>query len=205
MDFTIKVFRKFGVPLEDAEISADVLINADQRGVSSHSVQRLVRYVGGLRAGSIRPTADIKVLRESPNNILVLGGDGLGFVAAYRSMQMVIDRALKNNVALAAVCNSNHYGIAGYYAMTSLPHGLIRISLTNTAPLGVPTFGVETMLGSDPIAIAIPTGDEKPVVLDMANSIVPAGKLEVYKREGKKIPAGWAVDKTGDPAGTRRR
>jgi LDH2 family malate/lactate/ureidoglycolate dehydrogenase len=199
-DFTVKVFQKLGVPAEDAGISADILITADQRGISSHGVQRLRRYVQEMQAGTTRPTADIKVIRETPNTILLSGGDGLGFVVAYRAMRMVIDKALKNNVALASVRDSNHFGIAGYYAMMALPHDLIGISLTNTTPTMPPTFGIDTILGTNPIAIAIPTVNERPVVLDMATSIVTAGKLELHRREGKKMPLKWAIDEWGNPS-----
>jgi LDH2 family malate/lactate/ureidoglycolate dehydrogenase len=115
-------------------------------------------------------------------------------------MQMVINKALNNNVALAAIRDSNHYGIAGYYAMMALPYDLIGISLTNTRPSMSPTYGIDTILGTNPMAIAIPAGKESPVVLDMATSVVTAGKLELYKREGKRMTQKWAIDESGNPA-----
>jgi len=196
-EFCVKVFSSLGVPEEDAGITADVLISADQRGITSHGVQRLKRYVAGLRAGSVKPKADIKIINETPNTLLISGGDGLGQVISFRAMQIVITRALKNNVALAVVRDSTHYGIAGYYAMMALEHGLIGVSLTNAIPNMAPTFGKERLLGTNPIAIAIPSGEERPIVLDMATSTVPFGKIEVYQREDKKMPLTWALDRNG--------
>jgi len=197
--FTVDVFKALNVPQEDAEITADILITADQRGVGSHGVQRLKRYTNGLKAGVMKPVADIKILKETPNTLLISGGDGLGQVVGYKAMKLVIDKALKNNVAFAAVRDSNHYGIAGYYSMMALNYDLIGISLSNAAPLVVPTHGKNAVIGTNPISIAAPTNRERPFVLDMATSTVPRGKLEVYNREGKTMPITWATDEFGNP------
>lgn len=197
-EFTINVFGKLGVSVEDAMIATDVLLAADQRGVGSHGLQRLKRYTDGLKAGVMKPVADIKILKETPNTLLISGSDGLGQVVGYKAMQLVIDKALKNNIALAAVRDSNHYGIAGYYSMMALEHDLIGLSLTNSAVLVVPTHGKNAVLGTNPISIAVPAGKERPFVLDMATSTVPRGKLEVYNREGKAMPTTWATDEFGN-------
>jgi L-2-hydroxycarboxylate dehydrogenase (NAD+) len=196
-EFTVSVFNKFGVPPEDAGIAADVLLAADQRGVGSHGLQRLKRYTDGLKAGVMKPITPLEIVKETPNTLLISAGDGLGLVAGYRAMNMVIDKALTNNVAFAAVRDSNHYGIAGYHSMMALEHGLMGLSLTNTAPLVVPTHGKDAMLGTNPISIAVPAGKERPFVLDMATSTVPRGKVEVYGREGKAMPLTWATDELG--------
>jgi len=198
-EFTINIFNKFGVPVEDAKIVADILINADQRGIGSHGLQRLKRYTDGLKTGVMKAIGDIKVLKETPNTLLISGGDGLGQVIGYKAMKLVIDKALKNNVAFAAVRDSNHYGIAGYYSMMALEHDLIGLSITNSAPLVVPTHGKDLVVGTNPISIAVPAGKELPFVLDMATSTVPRGKLEVYEREGKTMPITWATDELGNP------
>ena len=196
-DFTADVFAKLGMPPEDAKVSAEILMAADQRGIGSHGLQRLGRYVSGLKTGVMKPVTEVKVLKETPNTLLISGGDGMGTVAGYRAMQMVIDRALQNNVAFAAVRDSNHYGIAGYYAMMAQERDLIGISMTNSAVLVVPTHGKDAVLGTNPISVAIPAGKERPFVLDMATSTVPRGKLEVYNREGKMMPSTWATDEVG--------
>ena len=198
-EFTINIFNKFGVPVDDAKIVADILINADQRGIGSHGVQRLKRYTDGLKTGVMKAVGDMKVLKETPNTLLISGGDGLGQVIGYQAMKLVIDKALKNNVAFAAVRDSNHYGIAGYYSIMALEHDLIGISITNSAPLIVPTHGKDAVVGTNPISIAVPSGKERPFVLDMATSTVPRGKLEVYGREGKTMPSTWATDEIGNP------
>ncbi|MFC1928961.1 Ldh family oxidoreductase [Chloroflexota bacterium] len=197
-EFTINVFNKLGVSVEDARIAADILIAADQRGIGSHGLQRLSRYTSGLKTGVMKPITNVKVLKETPNTLLISGGDGLGQVVGYKAMNLVIDKALKNNVAFAAVRDSNHYGIAGYYSMMALEHDLIGFSITNSAILVVPTYGRNAVLGTNPISIAVPAGKERPFVLDMATSTVPRGKLEVYEREGKIMPDTWATDELGN-------
>ncbi len=198
-EFTTNVFNKFGVPAEDAKIAADILIAADQRGIGSHGLQRLTRYTNGLKTGVMKPIADMKVLKETPNTLLISGGDGLGQVVSYKTMKLVIDKALTNNIAFAAVRDSNHYGIDAYYSMMALEHDLIGLSLTNSAVLVVPTHGKNAIMGTNPISIAVPAGKERPFVLDMATSTVSRGKLEVYGREGKTTPVTWATDEFGNP------
>jgi len=198
-EFTTNVFNKLGVPLEDAKIAADILIAADQRGIGSHGLQRLKRYTDGLKTGVMKSITDIKVLKETPNTLLISGGDGLGQVVSYKTMKLVIDKALKNNVAFAAVRDSNHYGIAGYYSMMALEHDLIGFSITNSAMMVVPTHSRNAAMGTNPISIAVPAGEERPFVLDMATSTVARGKLEVCERKGETMPITWATDELGNP------
>ncbi len=198
-EFATSVLCYFGVPEDDARITVDVLITADQRGIYSHGLPRLGRYVDGLKAGSIEPVADIKILKETDNTLLVSGSNGLGQVIGYKVMKMVIDKARSNNIALAAVRDSNHYGIAGYYTMMALEHNLIGISTTNAPASVVPTFGRTGIIGTNPIAISAPAGRERAFTLDMATSTVPMGKIEVYEREGKKMPLTWVTDESAHP------
>lgn len=198
-DFCGRVFERLGVPAEDAMVAADVLVSADLRGLDSHGVARLRRYVAGLREGAMKPRPEVKVVCETPVAALLDGGAGLGQVVGVRGMKLAIEKALRLGVGLVAVRNSNHYGIAAYYAMMALEHDLIGFSMTNASPLVVPTFGREAILGTNPISVAVPAGSERPFVLDMATSAVPRGKLEVYARQGRKMPLGWAVDEEGLP------
>ncbi|MCX8025181.1 MAG: Ldh family oxidoreductase, partial [Thermanaerothrix sp.] len=171
-----RVFTHLGVPSEDAQIAADVLLAADLRGVASHGIIRLhTYYVNRIRKGLIDVRSPLRVVRESPATLLMDGGQGLGQVVAYRAMQRCIEKAQETGMAMVTVRNSNHYGIAGYYAMMALPHDMIGISLTNSQPLVAPTYGRKAMLGTNPIAVAVPAGQERPFVLDMATSIVPIG------------------------------
>ena len=142
---------------------------------------------------------EVQVITETPTTALIDAGAGLGQPVSYRAMGRAIQKARDLGAGFVTVRNSNHYGIAGYYAMMALEHDCIGISMTNAAVLVVPTFGRDAMLGTNPISVAAPAGQERPFVLDMATSTVPRGKLEVYNRLEKPIPLGWATDETGTP------
>lgn len=203
-EFTVNTFEKLGMPRENAEITADVLLASDRRGISSHGVARLKRYVDGIKKGIMKAEVEPTFLKETPTTLLVDGNAGMGQVISVKTMRRVIEKAKENGMAAAVIRNSNHYGIAGYTAMMASEHDLIGFSATNSAPLVVPTFGKDAALGTNPIAIAVPADKERPFVLDMATSTVPRGKLEVYNRAGKELPPTWATDETGvsttDPA-----
>jgi LDH2 family malate/lactate/ureidoglycolate dehydrogenase len=198
-DFCVRVFEKMGVATQDARITADVLVQANLRGIDSHGVARLARYVNGLRDGVMVARPEEKTVVETPTTITLDAGAGLGQPVSYRAMSMVIDKAREYGCGFAAVRNSNHYGIAGYYAMMALEENMIGVSMTNAAVLVVPTFGRDAMYGTNPIALAVPAGEERPFVMDMATSTVPRGKLEVYHRQEKLLPLGWATDERGLP------
>ena len=198
-DFCVQVFEQLGVTEADARITADVLVQANLRGIDSHGVARLARYVNGLRDGVMLACPEEKVITETPTTITVDAGAGLGQPVSYRAMKTAIDKAREYGSGFATVRNSNHYGIAGYYAMMALEEDMIGISTTNAAVLVVPTFGRNAMYGTNPIALAVPAGKEQPFVMDMATSTVPRGKLEVYNRQEKALPSGWATDERGLP------
>ena len=198
-DFCVRVFQQMDVPDEDARITAGVLVAADLRGVDSHGVARLRRYKDGLRDGVMFAHPEVQVVTETPSTALIDAGAGLGQPVSYRAMERAIQKAQDVGTGFVTVRNSNHYGIAGYYAMMALEQDCIGISMTNAAVLVTPTFGRDAMLGTNPIAVAAPAGEERPFVLDMATSTVPRGKLEVYNRLEKPIPLGWVTDETGTP------
>jgi LDH2 family malate/lactate/ureidoglycolate dehydrogenase len=198
-EFCERVFEKLDVPPEDAAMTADSLVAADLRGIDSHGVARLRRYVNGLRDGVMVPRPEIRVVHETAATALVDGGAGLGQPVSVRAMRLAIDKALRVGAGFVTVRNSNHYGIAAHYAMMALEHDCIGFSMTNAAVLVVPTFGRDAVLGTNPISVAAPAGEERPFVLDMATSTVPRGKLEVYNRQGKPLPMGWATDERGVP------
>lgn len=202
--FCSSVFTSCGVSASDAAVAAEVLVAADERGIPSHGVARLGRYVAGLSDGQMLRNAEYRILRESPASILADAGGGLGAPAAERAMRAVVDKAAATGMAFGCVTNSNHYGIAGYYAMMALEKDMIGLSMTNTAALGVPTNGRQVMFGTNPLAFAAPADREGAFVLDMSTTVVTRGKIEVYDRAGKELPPGWAVDKRGltaaDPA-----
>jgi L-2-hydroxycarboxylate dehydrogenase (NAD+) len=199
LEFCVQVFRTMGVPTADAHVTADVLVQANLRGIDSHGVARLARYVNGLRDGVMLAQPEEKVLVETPTTITLDAGAGLGQPISHRAMKTAIAKAQEYGCGFATVRNSNHYGIAGYYAMMALEHEMIGLSTTNAAVLVAPTFGRNAMYGTNPIALAVPTGEQRPFVMDMATSTVPRGKLEVYHRQEKPIPLGWATDERGVP------
>ena len=195
--FCTDVFQKLDVPEEDARIAAEVLVSADLRGVDSHGVARFRRYVDGIRIGIMMPRPEVRVVSETLTTALIDAGAGLGHPVSYRAMQRAIGKALEYGSGFVSVRKSNHFGIAGYYAMMALEHDCIGIAMTNAGRLVLPTFGRTPMLGTNPIAVAAPAGGSRPFVLDMATSTVPMGKLEVYNRLEKPMPLGWASDETG--------
>ena len=198
-DYVTRFFTALKLPEIDARIAADVLVSADLRGINSHGVIRLHSYYGGrLLNGQIDPSSPITVIKESPATLALDGGTGLGQVVAYRAMSRCIEMADKAGLAVTTVRNSNHYGIAGYYAMMALPEDMIGISLTNSQPLVAPTFGIPSVLGTNPIAVAVPAGQEKPFVLDMATSIVTIGRISVHNKSGQPIPEGWGINAQGE-------
>ncbi len=198
-NYCAEIFAKLGVPKKDAQTTADVLVMSDMRAIPSHGVARLMRYVNGLRNGLMLPKVKPKIIKETPTTAAVDARNGLGQPAGYFGMSLAIKKAKKSGVGFVSVRNSNHYGIAGYYSMMALKDNLCGISMTNSAPLAVPTFGRDMMIGTNPISIVFPCGKERPFVLDMATTVVPRGKLEVLNRLGKQMPLGWAVDTQGIP------
>src|SRR5216110_2824264 len=195
--FCEQVLTKLGVPKADAQTVTDVLVVADLRGIESHGVARLGRYVTGLKKGFMKPTDQSRIVKETKATALMDGGQSLGQVVGKRGMDLAIRKARDTAIGVVAVRNSNHYGIAGYYTLMALEHDLMGVSMTNAGPLVVPTFGRTAILRTNPISLTAPTSKEQPFVLEMATSVVPRGKLEVYDRLKKTMPMGWAVDTTG--------
>jgi len=194
-----RFLNKLGVPLPDAQISARILVAADLRGIGSHGVIRLHTYYGSrIQKGLIDPLTPLITVYETAANATLDAGNGLGMVAASRAMERCIQMARQANVAVVSVRNSNHFGIAGYYAMLALKENQIGISLTNAQPLVAPTYGRTAMLGTNPIAIAVPCAGRLPFVLDMATSIVPIGKVTYYEKAGQPVPLCWGMDASGN-------
>ena len=199
-DFVRTVLEKVGVDSNDAQTVADVLVAADLRGIESHGVARLESYyVSRIRADKLKAKPNYEIVRETETTVLYDADNGLGHPVGKMAMEKVIEKAQKHGAAFGAVRNSNHYGIAGYYAMLALPHDMIGLASTNSVRYGAPTFGKDIMLGTNPLAFAIPTDKEPAFVLDFATTTVPRGKLEVYQRKEKPLNPGWAIDEQGHP------
>jgi LDH2 family malate/lactate/ureidoglycolate dehydrogenase len=198
-EFMRLAFVTVGVPAEDAAICADVLIESDKRGIDSHGVGRLKPiYIDRIKEGIQKTVTQFEVVRETPSTAVIDGHDGMGHVIGVRAMQMTIEKAKKCGLAMTAVRNSTHYGIAGYYALMAVKEDMICFTGTNARPSIAPTFGVENMLGTNPLTIGFPTDEDFPFVIDCATSITQRGKIEHYARINKTMPSGWVIDGNGD-------
>jgi L-2-hydroxycarboxylate dehydrogenase (NAD+) len=196
--FIIDAFVMLGVPEADARVCADVIVTADRRGIYSHGVNRLKHiYYDRIRAGIQDPVTRFEVIRKGPTTAVIDGHNGMGMVIAKRSMEIAMESARKYGMGMTVVRNSTHYGIAGYYVMMAVDAGMIGVTGTNARPSVAPTFGVENMLGTNPLTFGIPTDEEFPFVLDCATSIGQRGKIEAYEKQGKRIPSGWVIGEDG--------
>lgn len=196
-EFAINVFKKMQCSDKDAVLAADVLLQADLRGVDSHGVARLSGYVRLWEAGRINAKPSIKTIHETPSTAVVDGDKGLGLVVAPAAMHIAIAKAKQCGTGWVAVKNSNHFGIAGYHSMMALEHDMIGLSMTNASPLVAPTFSTERLLGTNPICVAIPAGEQPPFVADFATTTAANGKLEILQRKDQEAPLGWVQDKDG--------
>ncbi|MGA0556831.1 Ldh family oxidoreductase [Larkinella sp. VNQ87] len=198
--FTKQVFLKIGFSEADADLATTVLVQADLRGVDSHGVARLAGYVRLYDHGRLNPTPDIRVVHETPSTAVVDGDRGVGLVVGPKAMQVAIEKARVAGTGWVAVRNSNHFGIAGYHAMLALEHDMIGLTMTNAAPLVAPTFSLDKLLGTNPIAVAVPALTQPPFVADFASTAVAYGKMEILQRKGQSAPLGWAQDAAGQPS-----
>jgi len=199
-NFVQQVFLHTGCSEEDAVQGAEILLSADLRGIPSHGVLRLKDYLHLWENKRLNSKAAIKLIHESPCTAVVDGNNGFGIMVAPRAMKIAIQKAEKAGTGWVAMCNSNHYGIAGYYSMMALKHDMIGISMTNANPLVAPTLSVDRLLGTNPVSVAIPALNQPAFVADFATTPIARGKLEVLHRKGKKISAGFVQDKYGAPS-----
>jgi L-2-hydroxycarboxylate dehydrogenase (NAD+) len=198
--FSKNIFLKIGCSEANADIATKTLLSADLRGVDSHGIARLSGYVRLWEVKRINANPNIRIVHETPSTAVVDGDKGLGLVVAPAAMQIAIDKAKNVGTGWVSVKNSNHFGIAGYHAMMALEHDMIGIAMTNASPLVAPTFSIERLLGTNPIAVAIPAGKEQPFVADFATTTAANGKLEILQRKNQDTPNGWVQTKTGEPS-----
>jgi len=187
-----------GVPEDEAEICADVLIESDLRGIRSHGIGRYKMYIDRMREGIINPVCRMTTVSETDNTAVIDAKDSLGHVVAKRSMQLAIDKAKAHNVGIVAVRNSTHFGICGYYPAMAVANDMVGLSFSNARPSVAPTYGVEPVVGTNPISFGAPTDEVYPFLLDIATSTTQRGKIEVYAREGKPTPRGLTIDIHGN-------
>jgi LDH2 family malate/lactate/ureidoglycolate dehydrogenase len=198
--FTRKVFEKMGCSPEDAKKSAEVFISAELRGFSSHGMIRIKDYFQLWQAGRINVKPNIRIVHESPSTAVVDGDGAIGMIAATRSMEIAIRKAGSAGTGWVSTRGSNHYGIAGFYAMMALEHDMIGICMTIANPLVAPTFSVSQMLGTNPIAVAVPAGKHPPFVADFSTTPIARGKLAVAEKKGERVPLGYVQDSEGVPS-----
>jgi L-2-hydroxycarboxylate dehydrogenase (NAD+) len=197
--FNVEIMIKAGIPEADARIIGDVLLQADKFGFDSHGVNRLKTiYLDRIKDGILEPVTNYKIIKEGLTTAVIDGQNGMGHVISYNAMKLAIEKAKKYGMGMVAVRNSSHYGFAGYYPLMAVRENMIGITGTNARPSVAPTFGVENMLGTNPLTFGIPSDEPFPFLLDCATSIAQRGKVELYAREGKALPKGWVMDNNGE-------
>lgn len=198
-DFMTAVFEKMGVPTEDARLCADVLLESDRRGIESHGCNRFKPiYIDRIKSGILNPVTKIDILKETPTTAVLDANDGMGMVASKKAMDMCIEKAHKYGMGMVAVRNSSHYGIVGYWTGLAAKENMIGISGTNARPSVAPTFGVENMLGTNPLTFSMPTDEPFPFTLDCATSVIQNGKIEYYARINHDTPKGLVISREGE-------
>jgi LDH2 family malate/lactate/ureidoglycolate dehydrogenase len=197
--YVVAVGEKLGLPPEGARTMAETLVEADLRNVHTHGVNALTGYARRLQGGGANPTPKVRVVKETMGVAVVDGDAGMGQVVAHFAMTKAIERAKQNGIGAVAARNSSHFGAAAYYAAMALRHDMIGFSTTSAGNRIAPIGGKTPVVGNNPLAWAIPAGQEQPFLLDMAQSVVAAGKLGMAARKGERIPLGWALDKDGKP------
>ncbi len=195
--FSKNVFLNIGCNEEDAILAANVLLSADLRGIDSHGIARLSGYVRLWDAERVNTNPNLKIIHQTPSTATLDGDRALGLVIAPKAMQIAIDKAKLVGTGWVCVQNSNHFGIAGYHAMLALEHDMIGICMTNASPLVAPTFSLEKLLGTNPICVAVPAGEEPSFVADFATTTAANGKLEILQRKNGVAPVGWIQNKNG--------
>ncbi len=198
-NFTYQIFKSIGCPENDATTATKVLLSADVRGIDSHGIARLTGYVRLWEAKRVNSEPKVQIIHETPSTAVVDADSALGLVAAPLAMQVAIDKAKNVGTGWVSVCNSNHFGIAGFHAMMALEHDMIGIAMTNASALVAPTFSIDKMLGTNPICVAIPAGKEPAFVADLATTTAANGKLEILQRKKMDTPNGWVQTQTGEP------
>ena len=194
--FCIDSFKNFGFSEDESKIITDVLLTSDKFGIESHGMQRISRYHKGIQKGLIKVDAVPEVIFETPVTAVLDAHDGMGQLISHFAMEKAIEKANKTGVGFVSVRNSNHFGIAGYYAEMASKQGLLGMACTNSEAIMVPTFGRKAMLGSNPIAVAMPA-EPYSFLFDCSTTVVTRGKLEMYNKSGKPLPAGWALGADG--------
>ncbi len=200
LEFTNSIFIKMGCSEKDAMKASKVFLAAELRGLASHGMIRIKDYYQLWQAKRINTNPNIQIVHETPSTAVVDGDGAIGMIAATRSMEIAIEKAKNCGTGWVSTGGSNHFGIAGYYAMMALEHDMIGITMTNANPLVAPTFSISRLLGTNPIAVAVPAGKQPPFVADFATTPIARGKLAVAEKKGENTLFGYVQDKDGNPS-----
>lgn len=198
-DFCLSVLKKAGVRAENAKIISDSLLFADLRGVSSHGVARLASYLSRVDKNVMQADPDMKIEKDYEGSALLNAENGFGQVAGAKAMSIAIEKAKNSGIGMVSVKNSNHFGVAAFYALQAIQRGMIGIVITNSSPAIAAYNTKNPLVGTNPLAIGIPAAEEKPLLLDMSTSVVARGKVRRAYLMGEKIPVGWVTDTEGNP------
>ena len=198
--FVQSVFEKIGCPVPDAQLATQALLSADLRGIDSHGIARLSGYVRLWEVGRVNAKPNIRIIHETPSTAVVDGDGGLGLIVATRAMSIAIEKAKQVGTGWVSVQNSNHFGIAAFHAMQAMEQDMIGWAMTNASPLVAPTFSKDRLLGTNPICVAAPAGEEPSFVADLATTTAANGKLEILQRKKQNTPTGWVQDAEGNSA-----
>lgn len=197
--FCEEVFVSCGLDRDDAAVVADSLVQANLRGVDSHGVARVGIYVKRLKKGLVNPRPNVEVVRENGATLLVDGDDGMGQVVGVRALELGLKKARESGGVSVGVRRSTHYGAGAYYVQRAVAQDMVAFAYSNAPPTMAPWGGVDPYVGTNPYAYGVPAGERRPIILDMATSIVARGKIILAAERGDQIPEGWAVDKQGNP------
>ena len=197
--FTAAVMQGAGLDEQDSLLFAESLVNADMRGVASHGVTRLTAYSRRVQEGLVSPKAELNILADGGSLMLVDAQNGMGAVTAYKAMKLCVERAKTSGCCFAAITGGNHFGYAAFFTEYAAAQGMIGVAIANAPPAIPPIGGVEPFLGTNPISISVPSNRYRPLVLDMATSVVARGKVTLAQKAGQSIPEGWGIDKKGRP------
>jgi len=197
--FSVSIFTSLGVPKDDAKLVADLLVDANLTGFDSHGVIRIPIYARGIKMGAVKPGAEVKIVSETPSTAVVDGGWNLGQVVAKYAMEVCIEKARKGVVGMVTARNSHHIGRLNTYAEMAMAEDMIGIVSVNSNSYVAPYGGKTKQLGTNPLCFAIPSGEEPPMILDMATSVWAQGKIMVYQARGEKLPEGIFMDAEGNP------
>ncbi|MGG1661080.1 Ldh family oxidoreductase [Brevibacillus sp. NRS-1366] len=198
-EIAAEVFTRTGISHAQAKVVAQSLVHADLRGIESHGLSRMPIYVKRIEAGLIERQEEPQLVMEEGATALIDGKNQLGAVVGLTALEQAMKLSRQTGIGFVGVRHSNHFGTCSFYAERAISEGLILLVLTNAPEAMAPSGGIRPFLGTNPIAVGIPAGNEPSFLLDMATSVTARGKIVLAAKKGEAIPEDWAIDKNGNP------